>query len=359
MHSGDHFSPDYVTARARFREAVGQTGGRLTPLALSARGPRDETLTIDVAWFGAETPTRVFLHSSGVHGVEAFAGSAVQLQWLADPIPEMREDAVLVLVHVINPYGMAWLRRFNEHSVDLNRNFLAPDETYDGAPVGYAQLDTLLNPPSPPSRGLFYLQASWLIARHGLPWLRQAVAGGQYINPKGLFFGGASMEEGPRVLQEHLQSRLAGVSHLVVVDLHTGLGPFGVDTLLALADNEGDPRFRTLQETYGDRVSSMDPDRGPAYRVKGSYDAMYPRVLPGAEVHVVGQEFGTYRAVTVVKALRAENRWHHYGDRRVDHQTKRDLKEAFCPEDTSWREEVLRRGRIVIGQALGLLDRRD
>ena len=261
MHSGDHFSPDYVTARARFREAVGQTGGRLTPLALSARGPRDETLTIDVAWFGAETPTRVFLHSSGVHGVEAFAGSAVQLQWLADPIPEMREDAALVLVHVINPYGMAWLRRFNEHSVDLNRNFLAPDETYDGAPVGYAQLDTLLNPPSPPSRGLFYLQASWLIARHGLPWLRQAVAGGQYINPKGLFFGGASMEEGPRVLQEHLQSRLAGVSHLVVVDLHTGLGPFGVDTLLALADNEGDPRFRTLQETYGDRVSSMDPDR--------------------------------------------------------------------------------------------------
>ena len=187
--------------------------------------------------------------------------------------------------------------------------------------------------------------------------MRQAVAGGQYINPKGLFFGGASLEEGPRVLQAHLRRPLAGVNHLVVVDVHTGLGPFGVDTLLALGDDEGDPRYRTMRETYGARVSSMDPERGPAYRVKGSYDTMYPRVLPGAELHFVGQEFGTYSAVKVVKALRAENRWHHYGDGSIDHPSKRDLMEAFVPVAASWRAGVLRRGRIVISQALGLLDR--
>ena len=52
--SGKYFSPDYVTARNRFRAAVGRAGGRLTSLELTARGPAGEDLTIDIGWFGAE-----------------------------------------------------------------------------------------------------------------------------------------------------------------------------------------------------------------------------------------------------------------------------------------------------------------
>ena len=349
-----YFSPDYVTARTRFRQAVDRAGGRVTSLELTARGPAGEDLTIDIAWFGADRPTRAFVHSSGVHGVEAFMGSAIQLQWLAEGLPEMPEEAAIVLVHVINPFGMAWLRRFNENNVDLNRNFLGPDEAYAGAPDGYAALDSFLNPPSPPSRDLFYLRAGWLILRVGLPALRQAIAGGQYVNPKGLFFGGASLEEGPERLHRYARDRLADVSHLVVVDVHTGLGPFAVDTLLVHAADQGDPLFLKMQETFGDRVSSMDPDRGPAYRVQGSYDTMFSRALSQADVYYVAQEFGTSSAVQVVKALRAENRWHHYGGGRIDHPTKRDLKLAFIPEDESWRRTALNRGRTVVRQALRL-----
>ena len=57
-----------------------------------------------------------------------------------------------VLLHALNPYGFAWLRRVNEHNVDLNRNFLLPGEAYRGSPAGYAALDPLLNPKSPPAR---------------------------------------------------------------------------------------------------------------------------------------------------------------------------------------------------------------
>ena len=99
----------------------------------------------------------------------------------------------------------------------------------------------------------------------------------------------------------------------------------------------------------------MDPARGPAYRVKGAYDTMYPRAFPTAGVYFVAQEFGTYNAVQVVKALRAENRWHHYGDGGVEHPTKLALKEKFCPESAAWRDAVLHRGRSVVGQALGLM----
>jgi hypothetical protein len=354
--TGTYFSADYLTARDRFREAAIQAGGRLTALELAAKGPDDEDLTIDVAWFGADRPRRVLVHSSGVHGVEAFTGSAIQSQWLDDGIPELPNDAAIVLVHVLNPYGMAWLRRFNENSVDLNRNFLGSNETYEGAPTGYDALDPFLNPPSPPSRELlFYLRAGWLIARHGMATLRQTVAGGQYVNPKGLFYGGARLEEGPRLFQQFVQEHLAGVERIVVIDVHTGLGPFGIDTLLVHAADEGDPLFVTMQETFGQRVASMDPERGPAYRVKGAYDTVYPRELPTADAYFVAQEFGTYNVVQVVRALRAENRWHHYGDGGVEHPAKLALKERFFPENESWRDTVLERGRIVIGQGMRLM----
>src|SRR5512140_608308 len=91
----NHFSPNYELARDRFREAARRAGGRLVSLDLAAKGPQGEDLTIDVAWFGAEKPRRVFVHSSGLHGVEGFAGSAIQLRWLEAGIPPLPEDSAI------------------------------------------------------------------------------------------------------------------------------------------------------------------------------------------------------------------------------------------------------------------------
>src|SRR5262245_8496682 len=123
MKSTDtYFSPDYFTARERFREDAARAGARLQALPLRAKGPKGEELSIEIATFGSDNPQRVLLHSSGLHGVEGFAGSAIQLQLLRN-IPPLAADAALILVHILNPYGMAWLRRVNENNVDLNRNF--------------------------------------------------------------------------------------------------------------------------------------------------------------------------------------------------------------------------------------------
>src|SRR5262245_32091064 len=112
------FSPDYVTARDRFRRAARAGGAWLDELKLDARGPRDEPLAIDIATIGAEDARRLVLQTVGVHGVEAYAGSAIQLAALAD-LRQPPPGCALVLVHVLNPFGMAWLRRVNEHNVDL------------------------------------------------------------------------------------------------------------------------------------------------------------------------------------------------------------------------------------------------
>src|SRR5262249_25123266 len=140
--SDKFFSPDYFTARNRFREAAVRAAARMETLPLDAKGPRGESLGIDIAWFGAENSRRGRLHSSVLHGVEGFAGSAIQLQ-LLDDLPKLPGDTALVVVHVLNPYGMSWLRRTNESNVDLNRNFLG-DGKYAGAPAAYDTLNSFL-----------------------------------------------------------------------------------------------------------------------------------------------------------------------------------------------------------------------
>src|SRR5215471_7735163 len=220
------FSTDYFIARSRFREMTASAGGATESLVLDAKGPGGEQLTIDIAWFGAAEPERVLLHSSGLHGVEGFAGSAVQLQ-LLNALPAVPANGALIIVHILNPYGMAWLRRVNEQNVDLNRNSLFAPETYSGAPQMYARLDSLLNPPSPPSSDMYVAKVVWNVLCHGMPALKQAVAGGQYEFPRGLFFGGKRLQQELALYWAFLQKRVAIAKRIVAIDFHTGLGQYG------------------------------------------------------------------------------------------------------------------------------------
>lgn len=104
------FCDDYVQARARFRDSVTENQGNLSVLELDANGPNQEGLTIDIGWFGAERPKKVFLHTSGLHGVEGFAGSAIQLHCMDRENFNLGSDEAIIFVHILNPYGMSWLR---------------------------------------------------------------------------------------------------------------------------------------------------------------------------------------------------------------------------------------------------------
>ena len=345
------FSASYFEARDRFREAVGD---RLVSLPITARGPGAEPLCIDLAVYGPERPRRAVLHSSGLHGIEGFAGSAIQLDLLKRGVPELDEDTALILVHVLNPYGMAWLRRVNEENVDLNRNFLPPGEAFEGAPDEYGHFDAFLNPPTPPSLDAFWLTGIALILKHGFPALKQTIVGGQYAFPRGLFFGGARLQEGPASYTDWLAETLREAEHVVGIDVHTGLGKSGVDTLLVEAD-KGEPLYERMRRTFGERVTPWDPNEGVAYAIRGGYPSLIPRVATGARIDFVTQEFGTRPPILVLKALREENRWHHWGAGTTDHPTKQALKDTFNRPTEAWRASILRRGRELLDEAFALI----
>jgi hypothetical protein len=338
MGTDNYFSEDYSIARRRFREGVARAKGQLHSISIAAKGPDHETLTMDIAWFGTAQPSHLLLHTSGLHGVEAFAGSAIQLRVL-DDFPALPSDVAVVLGHVLNPYGMAWLRRFNENNVDLNRNFLAPGQRCDGSSEAYAILDRLLNPASPPSSDFFLARAAWAIVKHGMPALRQAVGGGQYDFPRGIMFGGRQREQGPREFEVFLVKHLNDVQRVIAIDVHTGLGRFGEDTLLVDRSKYG-----VVQNTFGGRVASADSNSGTGYEPTGTIEAMLYRLWPNANVVYACQEFGTVGPLRIVSALRQENRWHHYGVATTDHVSKQKLKQAFCPDSEAWQTGVLKRG---------------
>ncbi len=340
------FSPDYATARLRFREAATVAGATLSALELTARGPGGETLTLDIARLGAAHAPKVLLHVCGLHGVEAFTGSAVQLALLGAP-PAMAPDTALVLVHVANPWGMAWLRRCNDNNVDLNRNFLAEDASWSGCPPLYNTLDPLLNPPSPPSRDFFLLRLAGCGLRHGSAAVRQAIAHGQYRYPRGLFYGGDRLQAEARLLGDWLHTALAAASHVFAIDLHTGLGRRGDSTLIAepLPGNDA----AALSRRLGLRVQG-GAGSPAAYAVRGSFGAALPRLLPGARIGFVLQEIGTAPPLQVLHALREENRWHHHGD-GGDHPCRRALLSALCPADRNWRETAVSHGSHLAQRA--------
>jgi hypothetical protein len=348
------FSADYATARERFLAAAKQASAAVDTLSINARGPHHEELGIDFAWLGVADARRVLLHVSGVHGVEAYAGSATQLGLLQAP-PPLPPDGAIVLVHVLNPYGMAWLRRANECNVDLNRNFLRDGATWSGAPPLYRRLDALLNPPSPPTRDAFALRIGLQGLRHGVAAVRQAIAHGQHRYPRGLFYGGAEPQQGTGLFCEWLRSRLNGATSVFAIDMHTGLGAHGRNTLITepgvAATPAATPALVPGPPLAGDAATPA------AYGVRGSLGAALPRLLPGRSIHFLLQEIGTWPPLQVLHALREENRWHHHGAGHLDHPAKRRLLEALCPASTAWRRAAVAHGCNLVYRAAGWLFR--
>ncbi|MEO6810115.1 MAG: M14 family metallopeptidase [Isosphaeraceae bacterium] len=350
------FPADYLTARHQFRTLAAERGARLEAFAIKPVGPDGEPLTIDIALLGDERPARVVVVSSGLHGVEAPLGSAVQAAWLSDPNASgsLPPGAAVVLLHALNPFGFAWSRRVNEGNVDLNRNAVNQGEVYQGCPARYAELDGLLNPRRPPRLfDSFLFEALRAQFRYGLPAVKQAIAGGQYEYPLGLFFGGNERSRTVEILAEGLPRWVGDAEHIVHIDIHTGLGRWATCRLL-LNDVEP-PKHSWLAEGFGVGAFESPDPRGTAYETRGDLlNWCGQSLFPDRRYDGLCAEFGTYPGIVVLTALRAENQGHHWGDpdARACRLAKRLIREAFSPASPRWRAATTAHGLAIIHQAI-------
>jgi hypothetical protein len=354
------FTVDYFAARSRFRAGTLRLGWELEAHSIPARGPDGQELTVDVAISPGSHADRALVISSGLHGVEGFVGSALQSAVLEGWSESLSPTCVrLVFIHALNPFGFCWIRRCDEDNVDPNRNFLLPTELYEGSHSTYRILERWLNPRENTwSRwDLFPFPVMFEGWRRGNQDLREAVAGGQYDFPKGLFYGGSQASTAMLLLEANLRRWLEGCSRILHLDVHTGLGPWA--TYKLLVDRPvSSAQAAWLRNSFGREAVQECHGSGIAYPTRGSLGRWCTSQCADTDYSYLCLEFGTYSVLQVLNGLRAENHAHHWKGQRSSssREVKRRLLEVFCPTSSGWRRRTLRQGSAVVKQALAALD---
>jgi len=351
-----YFSSDYREAREKFLEASRDAGAGIASFQNPGRDPEGNPLFTDVALLGSEDARKTLVLGAGTHGVEGLTGSGLQTGLLRDGIGSHRvADLSIVMIHAINPYGFAHLRRVNEDNVDLNRNFIDHSKPYPGNP-GYEALADAISPESmsPWSSVATGARLLWYGVRNGKDALFKAVSGGQYSHPEGLFYGGRFETWSNRTIRSIAERHLARAEHIVIVDFHTGLGPYG-NAEIIVSVPETSPAYRRAAAIWGvGSLRSTTSGESVSVHLSGPIKAAFPEMLPDAEVTAVSLEFGTSPVRQVIGALRAENWLHHHG--RQDHPKAKSIREEFLrvfyPDANDWRELIWVQGKQVTEQAL-------
>lgn len=346
----DDFSASYRGAREKFQNAARAAGAELASYPHPAgTGIGGEDLAIDVCRLGNLDSPRQFLMISGTHGMEGYAGSALQIAWLRDSLSgRIPRNIGVVLVHGLNPYGFSHGTRTTNAGVDLNRNFI---DYLSGA---------LDNPNYAAVHPYLCADASnpqvWQEAESGLAAARQrlgedalfdAIARGQYTHPDGVFYGGAARTWENLTLQQILGEFMAHAKKVAAIDWHTGIGAYGKPFFLAFGD-----ALRQTAAWWGkDGVLETRPHGRSRPRYQGLVFDGVKSFLPQAEVAGGVIEWGTRGAAAGDIAIRQDLWLRRHGARLAPDtlaQIRADLLDSLNPVSYLWRTSVLSLGLQVM-----------
>jgi hypothetical protein len=346
----------YSASRARFLTAAAATGATVSSHPHPLVGVEGEALALDVASIGPVDASAVLVIVSGTHGVEGFTGSALQHHWLEHHREDRPAGVRVVLLHAFNPYGFSWVRRVNEDNVDLNRNFIDWSQP-PPANEDYGGIAALLVPDAwdDDTQQTTTLQLLAHAEEIGFERLQEVVSGGQYTYPTGIFYGGAGPVWSHRWLREHVGDLVGAAARVGIVDLHTGLGPWGHGELIS-HEGRGDRGYDRSVAWWGDVRSMTDGDSVSA-NLSGDWLGAVADLMPAAEVTAVALEYGTVDTVSVLQALRADAVLHASGDPLGESgdAVRAQVRAAFADDDPAWFDLVAERFDDVIRAAMANL----
>ncbi|MDM0085181.1 M14 family metallopeptidase [Variovorax sp. J31P179] len=336
------FSHSYAEAREKFLSAAARRGLPVESHELELVGADGETLATDVVLDGPADASRMLLVISGVHGVEGFCGSAVQTGMLlaAHQGADALRDTAVLHVHAINPFGFSHLRRVTQENVDLNRNFVDFAKPLPVNP-GYAEIHELLLPAAWPPEAEVEAALAAYRDRHGARGLQRAMSLGQHGFADGMFFGGHrptwSNDTFRRILKRHAPK----VRQLASIDIHTGLGAYGVGERI-FASFDDDPAVLVRAERWWGELTSVTTGTSTSIPLTGPIQTAITEECRGAQHVGICLEYGTWPSERVTGALRAEHWLHRHGDTDAARSAaiKRALKDAFYPDAADWKRAV-------------------
>lgn len=365
-----YFPAGYAQSRAAFRQACAQLPGAVCA-AYPVRYPdlADADLTIDTAYADFHQP-RLLILQSGIHGVEAYAGAAVQRMVFARHLARLRASGFDVLmIHALNPYGFKYGRRVDGNNVDLNRNFAPPAQAGFYRRVNQAYRDapglTLRTGPVASvalDSARIAAATLWAAAWHGFSvgFIGNASHAGQYETPRDFDYGGQAPAQQTAFWQDVVRPLMqAHAGDIYVLDMHTGLGAANVLTLYSgnAWPAAREARLRQLVADTGDGGIRMQSPRESPYQDSGDMIDFAPALLADGRVTAITVEWGTI-GEDVVAQLRSnarmvlENQAHFYGcvDDAVCAAVRANFLAMFNPDSDAFRAGVLREADALLTQ---------
>lgn len=353
----DCFSRSYPEARAKFLAAADAAGLDVHSEPHPLLGHDGEPLALDVARSGPMSAEKLLIVSSGCHGVEGYAGAGVQIALLrdADFLEQARLAGVAVLfLHALNPWGMSWYRRATQENVDLNRNFHDFHQPLPRNPA-YDELHPLLVPPTWPPSPAHEARLQAELGRVGMEVLQQAVSGGQYTQPEGLFYGGHAPTWSQQALRHVLREHGTRCAKLAWVDLHSGLGAAGQAEIIFSGDGS-DPAQVARARAWWPNLKTMHEHTSSSSVISGGMWNVIAQECPQAEFTGIGFEFGTVPPMQILQAMRADQWLENHPEKPLFTPQAQAIREGllgvFFIDTQGWKQALIEQGHD--GVAAGL-----
>lgn len=343
------FPANYASGRQHWLAELG-SDMRCFSYPCSGTSPEGEALFTDTVWIGPDDAAKVVVLIGGTHGVEGFAGSAIEidaLRLITGGKLVIPANMAVLMIHALTPWGYAWLRRCDADGVDLNRNAVDFSRPLPEN-IGYEALKPALLSNDAQQRKTVF--AAFELS-HGREALEKAISAGQYSDPSGPFYGGIAPAHGRLVVEDLMRKYALHQRDLAVIDIHTGLGSFGYGEIIC--DHQPDsPATKVARHWYGDSVTLPLLGTSSSVPKFGLLDYAWHAIMNERSCYIT-LEFGTYRTDQLFEVLLRDHQlWAQSDNDLARREHSQLMRQHFCPNDKAWQEMVLFRARQVISQAL-------
>jgi hypothetical protein len=159
-------------------------------------------------------------------------------------------------------------------------------------------------------------------------------------------------------LRRILAERTTRASRVAVIDIHTGLGPYGYGAILS-TDSTSSPTFQRARAWYGPSVTSLVDNPSAPYKPRGDLMSWVTRVIP-AEVTAVALEVGTYEIDSLLQLQVEDCRIEKFSSplSAEGRSVREALTDFFFPATPDWLQSAAFRCLQMIGQSLAGLSAR-
>ena len=301
--------------------------------------------------------TNLIVLTTGVHGIEGYIGSAMLDVFFEEIYPTVDKDNTgILIVANVNPYGMKYMRRYNENNVDLNRNFIEDWDSFDlSSNKEYPKVEAFLQPEGKMGNAFwheagFYLSLAKEAIVSGAGTITDALLTGQYEYPEGVYYGGNGDEKSTAYLKgvfnDCLDSEYENIIH---VDIHSGYGPrYNMVIFNSVQDPTSEEDSKN-QIGY-DYIIAQDSD--DFYVTFGDTTDYFYRLAKSKNsdktLYSTCFEFGTigdgfFDSILSLKYTVDENRQHRFPtDNKITAEiVHQNYLELFYPTEAKWRTKTI------------------